>query len=204
MDLNPLFDADGSDGDSSSHTSLDGLSYTGAAISAVSPPPVAVLQTVNIKSHVPVVLELANPNYDEWRCFFDASRCARRAKSSTCCAGSVPSTATRSQRSPRANHRTPSFRRDPTFSWRNSTTRSTPRPLPSTPCSSLAAPGHLLLPTVDPAVLGRHRQSPADRPLATTPRAAVGAGVAAVVTVATTSNTKVATPPLPVVRRLGH
>ena len=72
MDLNPLFDADGSDGYSSSHSSLDGLSYTGAAISAVSTPPVAVLQTVNIKSHVPIVLELANPNYDEWRCFFDA------------------------------------------------------------------------------------------------------------------------------------
>ncbi|XP_066310801.1 uncharacterized protein [Miscanthus floridulus] len=71
MDHNPLFDADGSDGDSSSHPSLDGLSYTGA-ISTVPTPPVAVLQTVNIKSHVPVVLELANPNYDEWRCFFDA------------------------------------------------------------------------------------------------------------------------------------
>jgi hypothetical protein len=27
---------------------------------------------VNIKSHVPVLLELAEPNYDEWRCFFDA------------------------------------------------------------------------------------------------------------------------------------
>jgi hypothetical protein len=30
-----------------------------------------VLQTVSIKSHVPIVLELAGPNYDEWRCFFD-------------------------------------------------------------------------------------------------------------------------------------
>jgi hypothetical protein len=71
MDRNPLLDADVSDGGSSSHSS-DGFSFTGAAGSIVATPPIAVLQTVNIKAHVPVVLELANPNYDEWRCFFDA------------------------------------------------------------------------------------------------------------------------------------
>jgi hypothetical protein len=72
MDLNPLFEGDVSDdGSSSSHTSADGISYTGSIGSISATPPVAVLQTVNIKSHVPVILELANPNYDEWRCFFD-------------------------------------------------------------------------------------------------------------------------------------
>jgi hypothetical protein len=68
MDDNPLFDADQSDTSSeASYTSsvaIDG--------SAASTPPTFVLQTVNIKNHVPVLLELAEPNYDEWRCFFDA------------------------------------------------------------------------------------------------------------------------------------
>ncbi|XP_066373916.1 uncharacterized protein [Miscanthus floridulus] len=62
MDDNPLFGVD-SNSDSSS---ADGDAPV------ITPPPAAVLQTVNIKSHVPVVLELAEPNYDEWRCFFDA------------------------------------------------------------------------------------------------------------------------------------
>jgi hypothetical protein len=69
MDENPLFGLDVPSAPSSPSSSLDGASFTGAAAAT---PSVAVLQTVNIKSHVPVVLELANPNYDEWRCFFDA------------------------------------------------------------------------------------------------------------------------------------
>jgi hypothetical protein len=69
MDENPIFGLDVPSALSSLSSSLDGASFTGAAAAT---PPVAVLQTVNIKSHVPVVLELANPNYDEWRCFFDA------------------------------------------------------------------------------------------------------------------------------------
>jgi hypothetical protein len=31
------------------------------------------IQTVNIRSHVPVVLELSNPNYNDWRMFFDSA-----------------------------------------------------------------------------------------------------------------------------------
>ena len=31
-----------------------------------------VLQTVNIKSYIPVELDIAESNYTEWRCFFDA------------------------------------------------------------------------------------------------------------------------------------
>jgi hypothetical protein len=27
---------------------------------------------VNIKSHVPLILDIVNPNYLEWRCFFDS------------------------------------------------------------------------------------------------------------------------------------
>ena len=30
-----------------------------------------MLQTVNIKNHVPVELDLTESNYTEWRCFFD-------------------------------------------------------------------------------------------------------------------------------------
>jgi hypothetical protein len=33
---------------------------------------VAVLHTVNIKSHVPIELDLTESNYTEWRCLFDA------------------------------------------------------------------------------------------------------------------------------------
>jgi hypothetical protein len=69
MDRNPLFEADPTDG--SSHSSVDSDSAAGDA-PAFPTPPTAVLQTVNIKSHVPVVLQLAEPNYAEWRTFFDA------------------------------------------------------------------------------------------------------------------------------------
>jgi hypothetical protein len=31
-----------------------------------------VLQTVNIKHHVPIKLDITESNYTEWRCFFDA------------------------------------------------------------------------------------------------------------------------------------
>jgi hypothetical protein len=39
---------------------------------AIAAPPVAVLQTVNIKAHVPAELDLAESIYTEWCCFFDA------------------------------------------------------------------------------------------------------------------------------------
>jgi hypothetical protein len=71
MDVNPLFNANLNDTDSSSTaSSINGESYTAAPV--ITPPSTVVLQTMNIKSHVPVVLELTEPNYTEWRTFFDA------------------------------------------------------------------------------------------------------------------------------------
>jgi hypothetical protein len=63
MDVNPLFDADVSDAESSSASSIDGESYT-IAIPHINTahPTFAVLQTVNIKSHIPIVLDLTEPN----------------------------------------------------------------------------------------------------------------------------------------------
>jgi hypothetical protein len=67
MEDNPLFGVNLSSIDSSS----DSSSISDNA-PLVEPPTTAVLQTVSIKSHVPVVLELADPNSDEWCCFFHA------------------------------------------------------------------------------------------------------------------------------------
>jgi hypothetical protein len=67
MESNPLFDGDISDVDSSSSAK----SYTSVA-PTITTPSTAVLQTVNIKSHVPIVLELTEPNHSKWRTFFDA------------------------------------------------------------------------------------------------------------------------------------
>ena len=69
--VNPLYDLDGSvhdDASSSSSSTADG----GAA--AAPPPPLSAsaLQMVNIRSHVPIVLDVAEPNHADWRCFFDS------------------------------------------------------------------------------------------------------------------------------------
>jgi hypothetical protein len=72
MDVNPLANADLSDGESSSSSSKSsvvGASFTETFIQPHSP---TVLQTVSIKNHVPVELDLTESNYSEWRCFFDA------------------------------------------------------------------------------------------------------------------------------------
>jgi hypothetical protein len=72
MDVNPLLDNDLFDGENSStSSSSSGASLTSSA-PIITTPSTAVLQTINIKSHVPVVLELTEPNYAEWREFFDA------------------------------------------------------------------------------------------------------------------------------------
>ena len=71
MDVNPHFEFNQSDADSSSSGSS--VSYEASFDAPVLPTPTtAVLQTVNIKTHVPVELNLAESNYTEWRCFFDA------------------------------------------------------------------------------------------------------------------------------------
>jgi hypothetical protein len=67
-DENPPLNADLSDDDTSSQSS-DGSAS--AADSIIQPPPSTVLQTVNIRHHVPVELSLTESNYAEWRDFFD-------------------------------------------------------------------------------------------------------------------------------------
>ncbi|CAN6326024.1 unnamed protein product [Urochloa humidicola] len=34
--------------------------------------PASVVQQVNIRSHVPIILDLKEPNFSQWRCFFDS------------------------------------------------------------------------------------------------------------------------------------
>ncbi|XP_062224693.1 uncharacterized protein LOC133923398 [Phragmites australis] len=36
------------------------------------PAPASVVQTINIRSHVPVTLDINDSNYSQWRCFFDS------------------------------------------------------------------------------------------------------------------------------------
>ncbi|XP_066323825.1 uncharacterized protein [Miscanthus floridulus] len=80
MDVNPLFEFEQSDhGGSPASSSSSGASFTApvhpsGADAPPPPPPHAPvsLQTVNIKSHVPAILDIINPNYPEWRCFFDS------------------------------------------------------------------------------------------------------------------------------------
>lgn len=63
-DVNPLINGDLS-GDDSSSQSSDGSD------SIIQPPSSTVLQTVNIRHHVPVKLSLSESNYAEGREFFD-------------------------------------------------------------------------------------------------------------------------------------
>ena len=83
MDVNPLFEfGQFSHGGSPSSSSSSAASFTapvnpnGPSASVPPPPPPqhapTSLQTVNIKSHVPTILDMVNPNYPEWRCFFDS------------------------------------------------------------------------------------------------------------------------------------
>jgi hypothetical protein len=65
MDDNPLFGLDPSDSETTSLASYTSSIDGDADAPAATTPPTAVLQTVNIKSHVPVILELAAPNYEE-------------------------------------------------------------------------------------------------------------------------------------------
>ncbi|XP_062217619.1 uncharacterized protein LOC133917779 [Phragmites australis] len=76
MDFNPLFTFEPSvHADSSSSASVADLDDHGGrreSLPQQQPPPVSSLQMVNIKTHVPTVLDIVNPNYPEWRCFFDS------------------------------------------------------------------------------------------------------------------------------------
>jgi hypothetical protein len=38
----------------------------------IPPTPAAVIQQLNIRNHVPIILDLKEPNYSQWRCFFDS------------------------------------------------------------------------------------------------------------------------------------
>ncbi|XP_072146370.1 uncharacterized protein [Setaria viridis] len=46
-------------------------SLSDTVLDALQPASIAVVQTVNISSHVPILLDLLDPNYSQWRCFFD-------------------------------------------------------------------------------------------------------------------------------------
>ncbi|CAD6256837.1 unnamed protein product [Miscanthus lutarioriparius] len=71
MDLasNPLYDLPNSSDANSESTYTSSIDDVPPAVAM---PTAAILQTVNIKSHIPVELDLADSNYAEWRCFFDA------------------------------------------------------------------------------------------------------------------------------------
>jgi hypothetical protein len=49
-----------------------GSSSPHSDIAAPQSAPIAVVQQVNIRSIVPVLLDLADSNYSQWRCFFDS------------------------------------------------------------------------------------------------------------------------------------
>ena len=66
--INPLFDFDGHYDDSSSASSTATRNTNASALA----PSTATLQTMNIKSHVPVVLDISEPNHLEWRSFMDS------------------------------------------------------------------------------------------------------------------------------------
>ena len=73
MDVNPLFDfeqsAHGSPTDSSASFTV---SIHNPPPPHPQPPSATALMMVNIKSHVLVVLDIVQPNYQEWRCFLDS------------------------------------------------------------------------------------------------------------------------------------
>ena len=45
---------------------------SGDTSDASQPASIAVVQTVNIRSHVPILLDLLDSNYSQWRCCFDS------------------------------------------------------------------------------------------------------------------------------------
>ncbi|CAN6325838.1 unnamed protein product [Urochloa humidicola] len=55
---------------SPSHSTASSDSTTGAIVLPPTPP--FVVQQVNIRSHVPMLLDIEESNYSQWRCFFDS------------------------------------------------------------------------------------------------------------------------------------
>jgi hypothetical protein len=47
-------------------------SSSGDETPSPEPAPASTLQTINIRNHVPVVLDLDQSNYGQWRCLFDS------------------------------------------------------------------------------------------------------------------------------------
>ncbi|KXG25752.1 hypothetical protein SORBI_3006G001700 [Sorghum bicolor] len=62
-DVNPLINGDLS-GDDSSQSS-------NGSDSIVQPPSATILQTINIRHHIPVELNITESNYAKWQDFFD-------------------------------------------------------------------------------------------------------------------------------------
>ncbi|CAO2179883.1 unnamed protein product [Urochloa humidicola] len=56
---------------SPAHSSSSSNSGVSSMLDDPVPAPLAVIQTVNIRSHIPILLDLVEPNYSQWRCLFD-------------------------------------------------------------------------------------------------------------------------------------
>lgn len=51
---------------------MDPSSSSDSDVEDAQPAAAAVIQTVNIRSHVPITLDIDEANYSQWRCFFDS------------------------------------------------------------------------------------------------------------------------------------
>jgi hypothetical protein len=63
---------DNSMASSPAHSSNSSGSSNFASFPAAQSATTAVVQTVNIRVHVPVLLDMDKANYSQWRCFFDS------------------------------------------------------------------------------------------------------------------------------------
>lgn len=58
---------------SPTHSAASSSSSDGGVPNVVIPhAPTTVIQQLNIRNHVPIVLDLHEPNYSQWQCFFDS------------------------------------------------------------------------------------------------------------------------------------
>jgi hypothetical protein len=65
MEFNPIFSPQTSPPSPTSAVTDASHLVSGATIDAI--------RTVNIRSHVPIILELTDPNFSDWRMFFDST-----------------------------------------------------------------------------------------------------------------------------------
>ncbi|TVU02241.1 hypothetical protein EJB05_52266, partial [Eragrostis curvula] len=70
MERNPIYSPSSTSAgiDFDHHSASDGADTSKHGISHT----VAMLPTINIRAHVPDTLDVADPNYSEWRMFFES------------------------------------------------------------------------------------------------------------------------------------